>query len=660
MAFTTNSPVRSVYINLNEAGNDIDGVGWEWWDGTAWNSESFGGGFTLPATEPAALQTLQQIWASDDGLKDNNDAVVVPQIYDANAETGITTLADLIRRGFRNPLDPDGYEKWRTGRYVGGLFNEFGEVTHKQPLYNAPDKIEFEGSFVPRTRRGEPGRVWRENWIAGVNRNNYFLLTLDIPEYQHITPDELDDYAPIVQMRQLLNRLKKDNTQADVGTDANDPMSWRNRLWLCPNPDDPTMTSFQFGVIGLAHHLTAQESAGGVYTRFVMDCATSGTFGGYNQEHMAAQLVGYEVITAAVDTEVEFGDRETPLNADRINLSDKVLLRGTRNGLDIGVKDRGKNTRFWVPYGAHRIIDHENLETETLGNGRVVRVNPLQIDNPHVGEIHYRGTTAPTSGFWDALRIRDPIASTDFDGIVLPLIVDNQGANQYDILDWDGNELVHLQPGESATLRFIADLEGGGRVIVDAPPRILAALTGDAGTLGGTGYYNFDTHNFARYMPFVTTSRFDRDAYDIGTEANVPSNLAWSAANLIHNQRTVRMETPGTLQFVQRCELLLTGTTSGTIPAGHRTSLYRKRGVNILRVDDSVINQALTPSFPGRQFSWEYSGVVEEGDIFAPLWIFAKSTSYGTGNITVGDFALEAILHPQIVREYTRPTPAAA
>ena len=657
MAFTSASKVRNIVIWWLNKNEPPTGVNWEYKDGANWVELIKSPSAIHPErTVSAELQTLQQKYANDD-LYDDMGNKVIPKINDDTE----TSLDDFDRMGIMNPLDPQGYQKWQNQLESFGILAQHGEVHHKQPLFNDPDRIELKAGFVPKSYR-ETGQgrvhlgVWETTVSQTVRRNDdatmfetIFQMQLDIPRSLGITQDTLDNHTPVIGLRSAMNRWKA--TGAALGTDFTDINSWDNRTFSMTSTV-AGRTNFTFEVSRISTSTAAPVTGCWVEGRILT--------GTYDRELLSTELDRYEVIssgTAEIVTEVDFGDHETPVRTRHLHMSDRASIY-ERNGVIIhGVRDWSAHTETLVPLGTHRIVDFANLETPNAANPEV-KNNPLDYRMPHVGEIHYRGTPAAAT-FYPTLKLRDPIASTEHSGIVKRLTVDNQSNVRFVIRAWDNTELVQLQANESATVRFISDLEGGGRVIVDAGPRYQIVRGASTGRLYGRGYYDFDTNNFGRLMPpplhndNTPVIQHGDNAIEVGPDSGVPNGIQWqNGNNAAYNAWIIRPSKAGRLSFKQDVELILNQNAYGTIPAGHRTALFMKRGSTLITLHDHILNEALTPTFAGRLLQWSWEGDVQEDDLIIPLWIFSKGTSYGGDNISVGLFNRFVELKSNIVKEY--------
>lgn len=658
MPFSTSSPVRKVEIGTSFR-NGVYALQWEWreTDGS-WHSEA-ALGEPNNYEETPEQQILQQIYASDTGLRDENNAPVTVKVSTGLGSPLVTTPESLERYGLVNPLSAGSIDRWATKRRTQGVMQERGSVVEQAS--GAPERIELHAGLVPQPQvRTGSGRVWLGQWENTVARETgdlhdpsvtvtIFQIQLDISRLANVTPDGLDNYTPVVGLRAFLNNLR--TAGIALGTDFSNFASWSNRTFNLTSSRAGS-TAFSFRVDRI-HHTTAAPVTG-----CWIECVV--TAGTYDRAALAAALATYQVltgVTTSVTTEVPFGDQLTALLGSRIELSGgAVNIYGSNGQLLFGVKDRDSDVETKVPYGSHRVVDFEALPTATYRRGvtdHTIRETPRWIDVPHAQEIHFRGTTPRTDGIYDTLRVREPIGDNRIAGIATPLHVDNQGTQRLNIIDENDVQVILLEPGESLGMRFVADLEGGRSLLTDPHTRRWTKLSQSVtGGLDGSpaAYWSFDANHWA-LLPQVPPSSVVHNGGAFGAGSRTFTNTSdFVAANIPAHPWAIEIAADGHLRLSQRIQIRIGSGVTGVIPSGSRTMTYRKRGTALTLIGEAVLNEPISSGISRQILAWEAEDEVEDGDIIVTVLVFAKTSNIGNGNMDVTLFSRNLELDRQINR----------
>ena len=641
MPFTDSSPVRKILLRTRRELGDSAFVQFEYLEGAEWIGElAESAGATTDANSIAYLATLQRKYAAGT-LVDNLGNAVAIEIEGAPFDD----VEDLEKYGFENPLIPGSRERLIAGRRIRGLHMQRGEVTDADLNAGTPDTIEIKAGVEPRPVIG-PGRVNLAQWLADIGSDHsagaIFALDLYIEEEDGVTIADLDDHPAIAAMRSWLTS-RKATADAAVAGDADAAASWTGRTFEARNSDGTAAFNFRVNSLLIFTSRFTVPTGDDAVIHFGLVCQrVSG--GDYDREVMSGDLDRYIVLSTNTKVETVTGHRETPLVGSRVAVGE-VVFRGMNGLPEFEATDPDSAIPRIVPYGSHGIVDFENMTDVVLpigpGNAnRTVKRLPSLLERRMVNEIHFRKQFGRGDGIYETLKLPRPTDATFRPGTVRPLRIDNQGGSPLSILDWNNNEVVLLYQGETVSLRFVSDLEGGGRLLSDPIVRrwekhALNPAGGFDGASGGA-YFDYDTLHWAR-IPNVPTPniRFHNDAFATGGAA-LPQSADWSAANVDANAWTVSVLRPGHLTFRQTVQLRLSASSTGSIPSGARVVTYRKRNNVLQRVSDQPINEPVSAAINRALLVWRFDDEAEADDLYVPIWIFAKSATLSGGTGTIG------------------------
>ena len=660
MAFSSSSPVRNIelYVSWTGLHPRYETIGWEWHDGTNWNQTGMGAAPDIYGASAPAIATTLFAKAAAGTLTDLDGNQVVPVIRGTRGP--IQTLDDLIAFGYYNPLLVADYNRyWNAQRKALGVLQQRGTVTNA--ANGAPDQIDLRAGFVPRSHEETgQGRVWLDQWENTVSRETgdlhdpsmtvtIFQIQLDISRGVNLTPDGLDSYSPVVGLRAFLNGIR--TAGAALGTDFSNFASWSGRTFNLTSTQAGS-TAFSFRVDRI-HHTTAAPVTG-----CWIECVI--TAGTYDREALATALNTYQVIagaTTTISTEVPFGHWLTPIQASRIELDQgRARIYGSNGLVLFGVRNRQSNIETKIPLGSHRIVDFDDLPDATYRRGvtdHTIKQTPLAIENPHVNEVHFRGTTPRTDGIYDTLRVREPIGDNRIAGIATPLHVDNQGTQRLNLLDENDVQIILLEPGEALGMRFVSDLEGGQSLITAPHTRRWTKLSQSVtGGLDGSpaAYWSFDANHWA-LLPQVPAGSVVHNGGAFGAGNRTFTNTSdFIAANIPAHPWAIDIAADGHLRLSQRIQIRVDSDVSGVIPSGSRTMIYRKRGTTLTLIGEAVLNEPISSGISRQILAWEAEDEVEEGDIIVTVLVFAKTSTIGSGNMDVTLFSRNLELDRQINR----------
>ena len=658
MAFLISSAVRNIEVYVDA--NGIGSILWDYLDGANWRGTSYSpeSDRNIRSIESGSeMGILQQKWAAGTLQDDMGDEVTVT----VRGSDVIRNLDDLIAYGFPNFFDPEGFAKWEEMQKFLGFAKNFGEMSYVNGANKA--SLQFGIEMQDYVREGEGFVRIEAQWEPSISPGPAFSLRHEFDLADTIEADDLDSYTPMIGLRNFLNRHR--TAGAAMGTDHSLATSWTNRTFTI-NTSAAGKTGFAFHI----HQTAWGIDDNGVYQWAEFICTVSS--GSYDREVLAAALDINEVITgesAPIRTPVKFGGRGQDLDVNRVIMQD-AEMRAFQGVIHFILRDLNRAGKFWVPLGTKRILDHKQLEMVSLASGDTtvkypqVRWSPLEHHHPFVGEVHYSGDPAPGNAHYASMYLRSPIVSNLHGGIIKELYVENQSGSghRYILRDWNGNEIIRMEPGETALVRSIYDADGHGRVNISVPPRRLEQHGVSVGTLPGvgSGHYDFDTNHWARsFTPPRDTDGISEalvwheDAFGIDSrDSQTPNGQAWNAANAVLNPRSLLIRRSGYLRFAQSVQIAIDDSVTGNIPSGSRLALYRKRGSTLTLLAENILNEEVSSNITRQLIEWRWEGSVEGGDILFPLWILLKSATMAPTNIQATLFNREVELAQQITVEY--------
>lgn len=639
MAFSATSRVQDVTIYLLLSGGQfiVDGVSWYWLDGAQWQREDYDNeAYPWPATIAAGqpMRILQEMYGGQ-GFLDDNGAAVTPSVENLlDVDTPIASFDDLLKYDLVNPFDVDGLAKWRSARRAQALFGDYGTVHAAEG--GRPERFELSAGVVAAPREGTDGRFNLALWHASVlvgSVPDRFNLTLDIDVEDTITLDGLDSFGGVLAIAKWLNARKADPgagaAYEDVGADFSALTSWNSRQWA--------IGSMRFSIVQVNHSVEGDNVIRFQLTGRVL----AGT---YTQTLMHDALSTYVQLSEDVSTEVDSGHRGTPIVASRLQIKDIVF-----HGID-GRPTIQYDSTLYVPIGSWGLLEYDDLADIDLTYGAGTYTRKVFRGKPGINEIHFN-RTEDLQGLYHTIKLGNPSDFNEDYGTVYPLRIASQpGSKPLNVWDWDNGEIIRLLGGESVSMRFVSDMEGQGRLLVDKFNRRNEAHSNTAFSLPGQNqvYYDFDTNHWARLVA-VPTLDFNHAEVFVSTH-HTPSGGAWAGAS--NNARTVQIKRAGHLRFSQSIEIRIDETHSGVLPAGSRIATYFKRGSTFMLKNEDVIADGLSGGVK-RLIQWYWEGDVEADDILFPIWIIGKVSGLNPSNIMVDIFNRRLALEVSVIKEYS-------
>ena len=647
MPYTYTDPVRDVHIIYSVQRPDTiffeylsDPVAMTW---TRVNADYD------PVNPSGDLQQLRQAHNAPGGLVDNTGAAVVPSVGIPN-----TTYAQLAERGYIDPLDPQGYEKWETSRKFVGTFLEHG--THEVSAGQETLKLEAGFEVHPSQASGQSvtlndwmvnnGQVANNPYTSPASMTSQFDLRLLIPEFNQVTYAQLHNYGPLAALIVNLNSRRTDPTNmsaltGETSDDAVDPFG-DPHVHRFSVDDDDDMELFQFTITGTS---ASYNSAGTYVTEFRIQAQVIGT--GYDFNALQESFTGSETVAGEAEVHNAFGNRATPVTGLKMILSDRAQLDALGGTPRFIVTDDGSNVRHIIPVGYRRVIDFDDLGAVMLNGAEIYRQMPTSENFPLFRELHHYGTTNKV------FRLLNPEAANEYTGTARPITIDNQGTGNLEVHDWGGNNIVTLRPDESCDLRFVYDREGNSRLLGEVPERYFSAAAGTVGTLNDYGYYDFDANHWARpiRLPNANDLNIDTDAFTIGTITNINASAVptWGATAVQRSRDTFEVLKDGTLDFSQSVLYTLVG--SGNLGTSTTTRVYLLRN-GVLTLIDEIAYDSVAGAGTTRSWRWGFRRRVEAGDVIIPLLVYPKGTTLNVAAGTITDFIRTVTLDQDVAIEY--------
>lgn len=590
-----------------------------------------------PWTVPATLATMRSIYASDDGFQDDDDNAVAVTIQSFPFGT---TLADVIRYGGINPFDPDSVSELAgraqiaadQGRHTTRSVQSDGEVRHSSPIADVPLKY---------TPAGATQNVDLDPWqgyISETSPNHEFTLTLPLAG-SSLTTASINMHVPVIAMLYELEDTIVSGT-GDAETDSIYDLPDATRRYAWPHVSEAD-GDYQFRVLSVNNIMTGTALTGLTIVCRVTNSKTPDVLDVVNYLNTArtdipAQTNGASPTRGSIgvphymseaalphgrlftrDGILIFDDfsREQPLRGDFIVGADVSELRAWTGTDMTNPPDR------WAPSPTTQVVH--------LPNGTATR----RVRYPVLQSLMGPGMYAP-----QAWHNRNAPPNT---GLLI-------------LEDWNGNEFLRLQPGQRAELELGHTDEGGAELVGRALPlRRVQMSAGEVGNLGQLTRWSSSVSHWAIPLPCPALGQgyLDADAFRIGSSTYTADAAANSITTWDIPQALVCTR-GGFIEFKQHCEIEVTAA-SGTITGEHFTTLFRYRGTTLTVLPGSYHPMRRDIGGLGDEhlMTIEWSGVVADGDILIPVYIFPKSLTLSRGSVDVHNFSRDVDLqmHLEIV-----------
>ena len=341
----------------------------------------------------------------------------------------------------------------------------------------------------------------------------------------------------------------------------------------------------------------------------------------------------------------KFGGKDVPVQAKSIDFGEMYI--SGKNGVPrlTGI-DHLDNRPWSTPFIGGRVIQWLTLPVGTNGHRRM----PYTHERGHVQAIHFEGFNQDTN----YLSLVNPVHYCDGWGVELPLEVHNGSLGKtYErdltILDWNGNTVFKLRPGEKITFRFICLPNGDGELrAVDVPKRIVENNVGGQALFSTNGYWTVGNGLYKNVVPPLaagTGDRIDTDAFTYGSAAIATNGQALSAATVVAVAGSVICNLPGRVHFLQTVQLGPTDSATGSWPTP-AYSAYRANATELERFDWGAVPTVGADDSP--VIHWQGEATVAVGDILFPTLSQISGTSLTFNEVQMASCRRVITLEPEI------------
>ena len=598
-------------------------------------SASISLGSALSSDAEALLETLQEIYASDDGFQDTDGNDIVVNVWGLEG-IGITNADQLEPNGYSNPFIAGWEDRERNRQQVEGAFLQ--EATVERDADTGRPDIKSGAGWVPKNRVPD-GTLSQslEDWRLVSNGNN-FTWRLDLTEEDAPTDAEFTAPAPIQALLEWWSGLR-DFGGFNVNTSA------------------VTRAEF-FAAIAGSRVYALEQSTGNSVGWHVFALVTSNDnrtieivcqWSTTSDEH-DAQAINDILNSTAVDIETDhpvekppLGRLGNPLHASRLYLgSEHVWVDTVADSPRFHGRDVDGHA-FDVVLGYGRSIGHAALPVNADGD-KIFRL-PYGINAVHLtGSANARARLVTPPEFI-------PVETGD-----RPLLIHNRGTGNYTIADWDDDDLFVLLPGERAELLMIRRGDGSGELLNKTPlVRTFKAYGDNVGSFSSVNYYALVSNYRLRPIPFPNpaadsddTVTYHADAFEIGTQTFASGTGFFGIGN-VHVPQAQKLLKAGHIRY--EIELGIGYGSSGWVGSGHGLRLYRQRGTDERLVRNP--EQRGQGSYDNASWSTFWEGDIEANDVMVPGFYYdGSSTTMPMDSIIVPSYKLEIFLEQVIAKEY--------
>ena len=608
MALTATTPMEAVELVWDDLGGNIREVRW-----VSDESSQQSGLIALPVVSGSSdaddLETLQEIYASEDGFQDSDDNNITGRVYQL---AGITDADDLESKGYANPLIAGFMDRVANREKVGGAFLMHAEVETDDTTGRAD--IKTAGGITPK--RGAPLsgslKVSLRDFLVSRQSATEVNFRLLVPVEENITTtDELYAYPPL---RAFLAWLEANrDTGSAVGTSGAllARVSSRNFIVDQGSPNDVTFT-----ISGVAHTVPGASTP----VEFIEFTATEASdtddpleVNSLNNtmDEATATLTG---VTESVE-EPPFGEDMVAVHGLRHYYGQKAWTQWLHDHLVLTAQANGQKFQMVVGGGYGRPMQFSDLGGSPKRLPVLYGVNVIEFTD--------------SDGSSGTVQIDDPTKTVLLPGNDRLVLFHNRSVSGLFYLhDWDSNRICTLLPGERVEFRIVRHLDGSGELLFTNPLRREFRRSGDdVGNFGDNARFNISTLTSARAIPISNEQSFSHeDAFEVAS-GSISSGTDYDDLLSLFVDDAVKVLVNGSMRY--ELELNYASANSGWIPSGNGPRLFRERGsvrTTVFHPDRKGIGSYQNGNL---QIFWE--GDIEDDDVFLPA--FAYSTSGTTMDI---------------------------
>ena len=624
MAFTISSTFESLKIGFHAQDNRITGIT-AIFDGDSPSPSVFVIQFRfgykldrLPATEQAHLTTLQEIYASANGFRNENNSVLTPSV------TGFpygNTVEDLAEHGYPNPLDADSFDQYQNKLQVEGYATR-GLI--KAKTVGGREQVEHGVDFVTAdfTPKTENYNYPMRRWLVYEETSTQFWVELLIPKHHAIDSTLLNNYPPILAFKAWLADIKESGP--DVGSDVTNSADLSIRNYDIPVSGGTLRV--RYGNRGQSRDSDSEYR----WIRFRFDRQSTGSDVSIDSDDLRDYFQGLTISLASADitVPVELGDYNAVHKFQRHDIDENRSVEYLHNTILYHGEVVRSGRKYTLPIGPSWGIG--------LSYGELAIVNTIhQI--PFVSDmnaVHFFGQSAN-----GVIRIPNPRTLVRYRGTDRQMAIHNIDTTyNVEVQDWNGDQIVILMPGEHFEFRITLDQNGrSGRMIDEhIPERVYEDIVGDhdVGDMDDIGYLNDGLDRL--YVPPLISTTTDNPALDPpadafeGKTATFTSGAAMSSRHDLDIEQAVEVLQNGELKIEAEWECIV--EAAGTLALYSAPRIYSQRGTAAPVRRRHVPHQALSGIDRIEPYIIGFQEEVEKGDTFSIIFRRHASSSLGMQN----------------------------
>lgn len=643
MAFSTSSEVGGVSVNFDNVAKqvnnlyieiqndaDISYVNLDFQDGVPPESGTDG------ATN---IGIAQQIYASDDGFRDENDAEVTPIVHGYPHGTTVESLDDF---GYWNPLKDS--------------------TSHT-------DRLKMMGDLQRKATREEDSDTGRPKWQHTI-------------DFEAVTEDISADEFSQALGEWYISQVGTDNINFDLEVFASEEwtsstwkqnrhvralIAWLNTLHSGTDIPESTWTDSDFSGVSFSVAQVAGQTA--MVFEYSESQATDAEDSGYitdiqlKFQRTSGQALNTDNIDALMDITSATIDRlsgdqniptiggiDAPLMGSRLQIGGMELVPIDEKEMELRGRDPGGD-KFKVPLGGYggRVIYYDELPDVT-GEANTKKL----IRHTFKDLIYFEGTSEST------LRLDTPGDHIRTNDTYRRYPIHNN-TTEYDlkIEDWDGNLILTLRPTQSCTLYIILKDSGDGEVLIrDVPPRRLQLTIGIEGeTLADSNVTRFtdSSSTFRMFQVFIshhdTILRRDTDTFRFGSANNRGQSYVLADHTDWEMRDVLRITKGGYINIFAHFDASVSGT--GNIPNWNGLYLYKvENGTTSAELVQWTKGPTVSAGEPLSHFL-QYRDVCEPEDRFFFVIRAHTSATITWSNVNVDRILISISLETVINQEWS-------
>ena len=578
------------------------------------------------------LDVLQQIWATDDKFVNENDAEIIPVIYDCPFGDHPRVLEP---NGSFNPLVADSIDRWLKKFEEDGFL-----MTGKRVVTIESDgtaKVEDKVGQVPTvdTPTTDNTMYSLSAWTADRSGTS-IAFSVDFDYSDGTMPDDLDDHTDMIAFATWLESIR---TAGDaVGTDLGEVTSYNDRTYTFAQTDGGTDI-----VMDNARVILAQHTDGVMFRIWI-----------YLERDSGADIDTADVRAFLATTDVSvpttegihrppFGSPDIPVSGSKLKFSNEQEFGIADGAPYTRVRVRGKLRRKEVNSAVGTTVKYSDLE-DVAGASGTKWIPPVSVADT----IHFTDDEAASG----RLRYPTPDELVRDEGThVIHRIHDKHPLLSVELQDWDGNVFTRVMSRQFAEFQMTLEEGGDGELIKrHLPRRRLIRVGSNVGDLTDSLGLR-DAANSVRYRLFqapTTPTYIDFDGFTIPNQTVVPSGrqefedfTAYTFKDLF----TVDWDGELELRFAASLEL----TSGVATPNDSGLALMRQRGTDPpeILLETQQSGQAIADGIRTYQIADIFD--VEKDDVIFPAYRHPDSGSTSWSSFEIREFVLQAFFDPDIL-----------